>query len=175
MKIVLKQFNRYLISKRRLTPHQSGNKKFYLTETLNVAITNEILAAMGRKMLSAMVLLDLSKAFDSIDHRILLHKLVNVGASPMVVKWFESYLSGRNQVVRISSSLLSQRPVTHGVSQGAVLSLLLFCIYVNDLPSIILTCQLKSYVDDSKLLLSFLARDANIALGKMKQNLFDVT
>ena len=98
-------------------------------------------------MLSAMVLLDLSKAFDSIDHRILLHKLVNVGASPMVVKWFESYLSGRNQVMRIGSSLSSQRPVTHGVPQGAVLSPLLFCIYINDLPSIISTCQLKSYVD----------------------------
>ena len=173
-KIVLKQFNRYLISKRRLTPHQSGNKKFHSTETLNVAITDEILAAMDRKMLSAMVLLDLSKAFDSIDHRILLHKLVNVGASPMVIKWFESYLSGRNQVVRVGSSLSSQRPVTHGVPQGAVLSPLLFCIYINDLPSIISTCQLKSYVDDSKLLLSFLARDANIALGNMKQNLFDV-
>ena len=87
-KIVLKQFNRYLISKRRLTPHQSGNKKFHSlsTETFSVAITDEILAGMDRKMLSAMVLLDLSKAFDSIDHRILLHKLVNVGASSMVVK-----------------------------------------------------------------------------------------
>ena len=48
-------------------------------------------------------------------------------------------------------------------------------IYINDLPSIISTCQLKSYVDDSKLLLSFLARDENIALGKIKQNLFDVS
>ena len=76
--------------------------------------------------------------------------------------------------MRIGSSLSSQRLVTHGVPQGAVLSPLLFCIYINDLPSIISTCQLKSYVDDSKLLLSFLARDANIALGKMKQNLFDV-
>ena len=76
-KIVLKQFNCYLFCKRRLTPHRGGNKKFHSTETLNVAITDEIL---DRKMLSAMFLLDLSKAFDSIDHRILLHKLVNVGA-----------------------------------------------------------------------------------------------
>ena len=66
-KIVLEQFNRYLISKRRLTPHESGNKKFHSTETLSVALTDEILAAMDRKMLSLMVLLDLSKAFDSID------------------------------------------------------------------------------------------------------------
>ena len=51
-----------------------------------------------------MVLLDLSKAFDSIDHRILLHKLANVGASPPVVKWFECYVSFRKQIVRIGSS-----------------------------------------------------------------------
>ena len=122
-----------------------------------------------------MVLLNLSKAFDSIDNRNLLHKLVNVGASPMVVKWFESYLSGRNQVVRIGSSLSSQRPVTHGVPKGAVLfSVAFLYIYINDLPSIIQTGQLKSYVDDSKLLLTFLPRDANIALGKMKRYLFDV-
>ena len=93
----------------------------------------------------------------------------------MPFKWFESYLSGRSQVVRIGSTLSSQLPVTHGVPQGAVLSPLLFCIYIDDLPSITLTCQLESYVDDSKLLLSFLIRDANIALGKMRQNLLEVT
>jgi hypothetical protein len=58
-KIVQKQFNSYLFSKQRLTSHQSGNKKCNSTETLNVAVTDKILAAMGKKMLSAMVLLDL--------------------------------------------------------------------------------------------------------------------
>ena len=60
----------------------------------------------------ALVFLLLSKAFESIYYRILLHKLAIVGDSPIVVKWFESYLSVRNQVVRIGFSLSLQRPVT---------------------------------------------------------------
>ena len=124
-----------------------------------------------------MVLLGLSNAFDSIDHKILLHNLANVGASPTVVKWFESYLSGRSQVVRIGSTLSSLLPVTNGVSQGAFFPPFVYIyiyICIDDLPSITPTCQLESYVDDSKLLFSFLIRDANIALGKIRQNLLEV-
>ena len=67
-----------------LTSHQSANKKYHSTETLNVTVTDEFLEAMDKKMLSAMVLLDLPKAFDSIDHTILLHRLANAGASPLL-------------------------------------------------------------------------------------------
>lgn len=68
----------------RLTSHQSANKKYHSTETLNVTVTDEFLEAMDKKMLSAMVLLDLPKAFDSIDHTILLHRLASAGASPLL-------------------------------------------------------------------------------------------
>ena len=65
-KNVLEQFSSYLISKNLLSPHQSGNKKLHCTETLNIFITDTILEAMDKKELTALVLLDLSKAFDSI-------------------------------------------------------------------------------------------------------------
>ena len=108
--------------------HQAVNKKAHSTETLNILLTDKILEAMDKKQITALVLLDLSKAFDSIDHARLLHKLSNIGASPSSIKWFKSYLSGRRQYVRIGSAHSKTLPIMHGVPQGAILSPLLFCI-----------------------------------------------
>ena len=111
---------------------------------------------MDKKKITALVLLDLSKAFDSIDHaRLLHHKLSILGASPSTVNWFKSYLSSPYQYVRIGSIHLDTLPITHGVPQGAILSPLFFCIYLNDPPLAPSSCNLESYVDDSKLFLSF--------------------
>ena len=88
-RIVLNQFSAYLTKNNRLTSHQSGNKKAHSTETLNILLTDKILEAIDKKQITALVLLDLSKAFDSIDHARLLHKLSILGASPSTVKWFK--------------------------------------------------------------------------------------
>jgi retron-type reverse transcriptase len=88
-----------------------------------------ILEAMDQKSVTALILLDLSKAFDSVHHQTLLNKLRHIGASLEEVKWFESYLTGRSQFVRIGTSVSSSLDITHGVPQGAILSPLLFSIY----------------------------------------------
>ena len=93
-RVVLNQFNSYLARNKRLNSHQSGNKKQHSTETLNLLITDHLLNAIDNKKLSALILIDLSKAFDSISHSILLKKLGEIGASYETVKWFESYLQG---------------------------------------------------------------------------------
>ena len=129
---------------------------------------------MDKKELTALVLLDLSKAFDSINHHRLLHKLANVGASPATVQWFKSYLSDRFQSTRINSALSDPLPITHGVPQGATLSPLLFCIYLNDLPSASRDSSLESYVDDSKVLLSFPLRQIDAAIANLEQDLHRV-
>ena len=112
---------------------------------------------------------DLSKAFDSLNHSILLRKLEGVGASPSVLSWFNSYLTRRLQSVRIGTSTSRALPITHGVPQGAILSALLFTIYLNDLPSVIRHCSLESYVDDSKLFVSFPRNDMNDGIKAMEQ------
>ena len=126
---------------------------------------------MDKKRLPALVLLDLSKAFDSVDHLKLFHKLSMVGASPAVINWFKSYLSGRSQSTRIASTLSDPLPITYRVPRRAILSPLLFCIYLNDLPFASQTCCLESYVDDSKVFLSFPLSDIDSAVRKLEDDL----
>ena len=173
-KIILNQFNTYLIDNKCVTSHQRRNKKAHSTETLNIQLTNSVLEAMDKKQITALVLLDLSKAFDSINHARLLHKLSNVGASPSTVNWFKSYLSSRYQYMRIGSTHSDTLPITHGVPQGAILSPLPFCIYLNGLPLASSSSNLESYVDDSKLFLSFPLIELDAAIDKLEQDLLSV-
>ena len=127
-RVALDQFSSYITENQRLSPHQNGNRKHHSTETLNIYITDKMLEAMDKKHVTALILLDLSKAFDNINHTILLHKLKCAGASSLAIQWFESYLSGRSQYVRIVSTVSSTSAITHahGVPQGSILSPFLF-------------------------------------------------
>ena len=90
-----------------------------------------------------------------------------VGASSQAVGWFKSYLSGRRQYVRIGSTVSSFLPLSHGVPQVTILSPLLFCIYTNDIPAIPLSSNIDSYVDDSKLFLTFSMKDIKQTIVKL--------
>ena len=98
--------------------------------------TDAILRAIDQTKVTAVVYLDMSKAFDSIKHEILLNKLKNIGLSLSALTWLCSYLSQRSQVVRINSMLSDALPAVCGVPQGSVLGALLFSISVNDLPAV---------------------------------------
>ena len=144
------QFTTYLVSKEHLTSKQSGNKH-HSTETTLIHTTDQILRAIDNKQLTSTVLLDISKAFDSLHHGTLLAKLQDVSASTIALQWFRSYLSSRHQVVRINSTLSDRMQVRNGVPRGSILGPLSFSIYVNDLPSIPHFCSPQH--DDTKLLL----------------------
>ena len=98
-----------------------------------------------------MVLLDLQKAFDTVDHDILCNKLKHMGVG--CVGWFESYLKNRLQVVTLDGTNSEPGLVKCGVPQGSILGPLLFLCYVNDMPMSI-KCKLLLYADDSALLIS---------------------
>ena len=170
-RVALNQFTEYLTRCNRLTNHQSGNKKSHSTETLNIFITDTIFKAMDSRRVTALVLMDLSKAFDSIDHTILLRKLRALGVSQPALEWSRSYLYNRTQSVRIESYLSDALPLSHGVPQGSILGPLLFNVCINDLPTVPKACSVESYVDDSKLYLTFQSKDADLAIETMCEDL----
>ena len=113
------QLMEYLTSKGRLSTKQSGNKEKHSTETSVIQTTDMILSAIDKKHLTAVILLDMSKAFDCIDHNLLLVTLQDVGASPLALQWFRSYLTARYQVVTIGIASSERLHVASGVPQGA--------------------------------------------------------
>ena len=99
---------------------------------------------MDKRRITAMVLLDFSKAFDSISNFLLLEKLQTYGVSPNVLQWFASYLSQRRQHVRVGKILSTFRTVIYGVPHGSILGPLLFNSYTHDLPSLCIASEIDS-------------------------------
>ena len=148
-RVVLNQLTDYLVRHKRLSKHQSGNKKFHSTETPNIFITEAILESMDNKHLTALLLLNLSKVFQSIEHNTLLQKFRLIGVSKTTLGWFKSYLSDHRQFFRFAHQRSESRTITHGVPHGAIL----FSVHINSLSGIPNSSSLESYVDDSKCLL----------------------
>ena len=97
----LNQLTEYTTRQNYLNEHQNGNKRKHSTDTLHIFMSDTILEAMDQKQVTALVLLDMSKAFDSIEHGILLRKLREVCVSIQAMEWFRSFLTDRNQRVSI--------------------------------------------------------------------------
>ena len=97
-----------------------------------------------------MLYLDFSKAFDSVSHRLLIHKLQSFGFHAHLLNWFKAYLMGREQRVVVDSSNSDWLPVLSGVPQGSILGPMLFLCYINDMPSCTLNSTTALFADDSK-------------------------
>ncbi|XDV26173.1 hypothetical protein PO909_029949 [Leuciscus waleckii] len=162
---VFNQLTSFLSLNNQLDVNQSGFKKGHSTETALLSVTEALRIAKAASKSSVLILLDLSAAFDTVNHQILLSTLSSLGITGTSLHWFESYLTGRSFKVAWRGEVSRAHQLTTGVPQGSVLGPLLFSIYTTSLGHIIQAhgFSYHCYADDTQLFLSFQPDDPTVA------------
>ena len=162
-RVVAKQLQNYLTVNNLHEPQQSAYRKHHSTETAPLCVQNDIVQAIDGKKSVILVLLDLSAAFDTIDHSVLLHRLQHdLGITGTALKWLDSYLSDRTQTVKISDSFSTKQKLLFGV---------LFSLYSSPVAKIARKYGLcvQLYADDTQLYLSFTPCEWGDALERVEE------
>ena len=148
-KAVHNQLYCYLNDYKIISSKQFGFRHKLSTNVALTHFTDDILLNMDSGHLTGALFLDLSKAFDTVDHNLLLHKLKSIGLSDHAVQWFQSYLTNTKQMTSVGNALSPAASMTVGIPQGSILGPLLFLVYVNDLTSCQLASEIVLYADDT--------------------------
>ncbi len=151
-KIMYKRINSFLINQNFFNDSQYGFIKNKSTEHAIMELQNIITENHYNNNITCSIFLDLSKAFDTINHNILINKLEHYGIRGKALDWITSYLTNRKQYVNYNEHQSTLLPITIGVPQGSILGPLLFLIYINDLPSTTKT-KLIMFADDTSIIL----------------------
>ena len=148
---IINQLYNYLTKFGLLSDCRFGFRKFHSTATALLDCTNDWYMNLDRKMFNLVVLIDLKKAFDTVDHQILLRKLELYGVKGQALSFLKSYLSNRSQKCQIQGSVSSEKLIKCGVPQGSILGPLFFLLYINDLPQCLYKTKPRLFADDTNL------------------------
>lgn len=154
-KILAGQVVRHLESNGLLSQYQSGFRANHSCSTAMVKVLDDIRHQFDKDCLTVLCLLDFSKAFDRVNHKVLCGKLVSYfGFSTRAALLIENYLKDRTQRVDINGVISEARDILAGVPQGSILGPILFCMYINDLPKVCKNVSFHLYADDIQIYLS---------------------
>ena len=157
-RIIHDQTQVFLDENKILYTYQSGFRKHYSTDTCLSCLTDRVRNGFEKGSLTGMILIDLQKAFDTIDHKILTEKMSCLGFAESTIRWYKSYLTNRCFIVNVGNDFSSPGKLLCGVPQGSILGPLLFLSYVNDMPQAV-NSDLLLYADDTCLI--YTGKDIN--------------
>ncbi|KAI7815537.1 reverse transcriptase, partial [Rhyzopertha dominica] len=172
-KVVYKQLIIHIKHNGLIPDRQSGFRCGHSTITTLLDVTDDYLRAIDKKEVTTAVFLDYTKAFDCLNHEMLLAKLKFLGISDGTLRWFWDYLSERNQImVKLDTNNISQ-PVAldSGVPQGSILGPILFVLYMSGFENVVHNCKLHCYTDDSQIYLSYKPISVIQAINTINENL----
>ena len=168
-RVVLRRLNKHLSLNNLDIPEQSAYKKNNSTETLLVRLTNDILIASDSKSATVVLLLDLSAAFDTVEHKLLLDILEKeIGICGMALKWFRCFLTSRSQRTRVGNNTSDEIIIMFGVPQGSVLGPVLFNLYIRSIYIMVKSMgfTIFGYADDHQILKVFKAKNQHFVLAE---------
>ena len=163
---------KFMDSNSSLFEKQYGFRPGRSCEHALLSAQNLLLESLTKRQISLLLLIDFSKAFDMVEHSILLKKLHHYGIRGLPLKWIESYLSCRKQFVSVNGADSELRDIKFGVPQGSILGPLLFIIYINDIPEISHVAKFILYADDANIIITADTIEMiNIQLAKLINSL----
>lgn len=172
-RIAGEQIQSYLEEKNLYDPYQSAYRREHSTQTCLIKFLDDVRNAGDSRLITIAVSIDFSKAFDRVNHFLLLNKLKQQNFSCSVLRWFYSYLSSRRQAVKdpCQETISSYTVVEAGVPQGSVLGPLLFTIYTSDLSSCLRHCRYNSYADDLVIYLHWDPHDVHNGIKRITEDI----
>ena len=171
-KVIFDQTYEFLCNNNLLSDAQSGFRPLHSTLTALLDITDKWYSNMDNGLINAILFIDLKKAFDTIDHEILLNKLSRYGFKCKTIELFRDYLTGRTQITVVNNIPSDSSEITCGVPQVSILGPLLFLLYINDLPNCNLISDGHLYADDTSL--TYADNDINQLLSVMNSDLLSL-
>ena len=172
-KEIFQQLYKHMNENNLISKFQFGFRPGYSTLSTLTHMCDIWYNNLDNSELTGVVFLDIQKAIDSIDHEILLKKLIFYGVSRIELKWFQSYLTNRCQQCQINGFLSNKGKTICGVPQGSIFGPLLFLIYINDLPNSLMSSVPCLYADDTKIFTS--SHDPTEIANNLNSDLENVT